>query len=89
MQEQIQQQAAYHQSRAQTQSIDQAVSAAQESKRLSNPADLASMIAARAASRKPMTTSPTRKDFPPLEDRFARSSTMSSDTSNSSLENAR
>lgn len=43
--------------------------------------DLASMIKAKVASRKPMATSPTKKDFPPEEERFKRSSTMSSDSS--------
>ena len=57
------------------------------------PSDLAAMIAAKAASRKPMATSPTRKDFPTstsggggggLVDRDARlirSSTMGRDGS--------
>ena len=52
------------------------------------PSDLAAMIAAKAASRKPMTTSPTRKDFPsgsggPMEQdaRLIRSSTMGRDGS--------
>ena len=52
------------------------------------PSDLAAMIAAKAASRKPMTTSPTRKDFPtssggPMEHdaRLIRSSTMGRDGS--------
>ena len=51
------------------------------------PADLAAMIAAKAASRKPMTTSPTRKDFPPVggeqdsrDARLIRSCTMGSDS---------
>lgn len=56
------------------------------------PADLAAMIAAKAASRKPMTTSPTRKDFPSggvveqdtRENRLMRSSTMSSDSGSAS-----
>ena len=44
------------------------------------------MIAAKAASRRPMTTSPTRKDFPsggPMEQeaRLIRSSTMGRDAS--------
>ena len=57
------------------------------------PSDLAAMIAAKAASRKPMTTSPTRKDFPPAggsvgggggeqDSRFVRSCTMGSDSGN-------
>ncbi len=59
------------------------------------PSDLAAMIAAKAASRKPMATSPTRKDFPtstggggvgvggPVERdaRLIRSSTMGRDGS--------
>ena len=50
------------------------------------PSDLAAMIAAKAASRKPMTTSPTRKDFPgggPIEHdaKLIRSSTMGRDGS--------
>lgn len=82
MQEQIEQQAAYRQSQR-TQSIDQTLQSQEAAKRSSgtggNPSDLASMVAARAASRKPMTSSPTRKDFPPREDaleRLGRSSTM-------------
>jgi len=42
-----------------------------------NPSDLASMIAAKAASRKPMSGSPTKKEFPQdqMLERLTRSST--------------
>ena len=59
------------------------------------PGDLAAMIAAKAASRKPMTTSPTRKDFPPAggeqdprEARLMRSCTMGSDSGNNIMADA-
>ena len=79
MQEQIEQQAAYRQNR--TQSIDQTLQSQEAAKRTSgggNPSDLAAMIAAKAASRKPMAGSPTRKDFPreDMLERLGRSSTM-------------
>lgn len=53
----------------------------------SGPGDLASIIAAKAASRRPMVGSPTKKDFPPEEDRY-RSATMSRADS-SSMSDAR
>ena len=47
------------------------------------PGDLASMIAAKAASRKPMATSPTRKEFQEggEGERFSRRSTVSNNSS--------
>ncbi len=47
------------------------------------PMDLASQIQAKLAARKPMTSSPTQKDFPAAagEDPFRRSNTLSSQSS--------
>ena len=43
--------------------------------------DLAAIIAAKAASRKPIVTSPTRREFPAEDERFSRSMTVGGESS--------
>jgi len=43
--------------------------------------DLAAIIAAKAASRKPIVTSPTRREFPAEDERFTRSMTVGGESS--------